>query len=239
MATLQTKAIQPSTGSNVNLGTTGDAVLLSSDSIKMNLYKDSGGNTLFQSDGAGTLSNVNSALLGNGPVLILSQTASNSANLSFTSGIDSSYDSYMFLFVNINPVTDNVTLTFQVSSDGGSSYGINITSTSYRAYHFESGASGLGFDPAASLSQSTSYQKIIEKVGNGADECCAGDLYLYQPSSTTYVKHWITRMSTTQGAISIDQHGGGYVNSTSAVDAINFKMSSGNFDGIIKMYGIS
>ena len=119
MATLKTKTIQPSTGTNVNLGTTGDAVLLNSDSIQTNIYKDSGGNTLFQSDGAGTLSNVNSSFAGGGPQLILSQTASTSTNISFTANLDGTYDLYLFVFIYIHPADDSNWLGFNMSTDGG------------------------------------------------------------------------------------------------------------------------
>ena len=103
MAKLRVHNIEPSTGTDVAFGTTGDTIAVSSDSLKQNVWKDSGGNTLFQSDGAVTLSNVNSAFPGSGPKLILSQTADASSTISFTSGIDSTYDQYMLVFVNIHP----------------------------------------------------------------------------------------------------------------------------------------
>jgi hypothetical protein len=241
MATLQTKAIQPSTGSNVDLGTVGDAVLLSSDSIKTNLYKDSGGNTIFQSDGAGTLSNVNSAMVGGGPKLILSQTASSSASVSFTSGIDSTYDRYMFMFVNINPDTDNQAFKFQTSIDGGSNYNVILTSTYFRAYHGEGGAGGAVDNiPSLVQSQGTGFQTISDGIGNESDASMSGELHLYAPSSTTYVKHFICHtQQSTHHDYSVDTFPSGYFNTTTAINAIRFQVASGNFNGIIKMYGIS
>ena len=242
MGKLRVHNIEAQTGTNVDLGAAGDVVTLASDSIQTNLYKDSGGNTLFQSDGAGTLSNVNSGLKGAGPVLILSQTASGSAAVAFTSGIDNTYDKYMFVCTNLNPATDTGKFQFQVSTDGGSSYGVTITSTVFRAAHSEAGASLLeivnwgGYQ----LAQSTSYQSMTIGQGSDTDEAAAGILYLYSPSSTTYVKNFTSRFNEYHSSIySMDTATSGYVNSTSAVNAINFKFATGNFDGKIKMYGVS
>ena len=138
MATLKTKTIEPSTGANVNLGNAGTAILVNSDSIQANVYKDSGGNTIFQSDGAGTLSNVNSGLSGAGPKLILSQTATTgTANISFTANIDSTYDVYMFQLQACIPVGSNA-LQFQV--DTGTNTNYNITNTSVRNSFFHASA---------------------------------------------------------------------------------------------------
>ena len=93
--------------SDVALGIAGDTIAVSSDSLKLNTWKDSGGNTLFQSDGSGTLSNVNSAISGDGPKLILSQTASTSSSIEFTSGITSTYDKYISIWVNVVPSSNN------------------------------------------------------------------------------------------------------------------------------------
>ena len=109
MGTLRTKTIEPATGTTLTLGASGDSITVSSDSIKTNTFKDAGGNTLFTSDGAGTLSSVNSSLVGGaGPVLISTSTASGASSIDITSGIDSTYDEYMFVFTDINPATDDV-----------------------------------------------------------------------------------------------------------------------------------
>ena len=241
MATLKTKTILPSTGTNVNLGNAGTAILVNSDSIQANVYKDSGGNTIFQSDGAGTLSNVNAALTGAGPKLILSQTASDSASISFTSGIDSTYDHYMFVFVNMRPVTNSQQFKWQVSSDGGSSYGMTTTSTAFRYYHYEDNtASGGGYVSGDAVTQSTSYIPTLEQIGSAGDQSASGILHLYSPSSTTYMKNFACHVASmhTLGII-LDCSTSGIVNSTSAINAIDFKMGSGNIaDGTIKMYGV-
>jgi len=239
MSTLKAHNIEPATGTDVALGAAGDSITVSGDSLKLNTFKDSGGNTLFTSDGSGTLSNVKTALKGTGPILIQSQTASNSTSISFTSGIDSTYDKYMFVFVNINPASD-VIFSFNGSIDGGSNYNIAKTSSFFRANHEESSASStLSYATDNDLQQGTGYQHFVPMVSSGADENCGGIMYLFNPSSTAYVKHFYSRIETQYaGTYIMDCFMSGYLNTTSAINAIDFKMSSGNFDGKIKMYGI-
>jgi len=174
-------------------------------------------------------------------ILLSTQTASSSASVSFTSGIDSTYDSYVFKFINIHPATDKQYFTFQGSTNGGSTYATTVTTTDFAAYHTESdSATGLGYEASADQAQGTAFIKISNTVGNGADECCVGYLHLFNPSSTTYVKHFINRSQTYQGDnYSVDEYKAGYFNTTSAINAIQFKFASGNInDGIIKMYGV-
>ena len=183
------------------------------------------------------------------PTLIKTQTASNSASLDFVDGtsdvvLDGTYDEYMFVFTDINPVDDQVGLTFQVNAtdDAGGDYDTSlITSTYFRAKHGEDGSGdNLGYQAGQDLAQSASFQKLMHDTGNGADESCAGILHLFSPSSTTYVKHFYSRFSAYGGANeAIDTFAAGYINDTTAIDEIQFKMSSGNFDGVIQLYGIS
>ena len=241
MAKLRVHNIEPSTGTDVAFGTTGDTIAVSSDSLKLNTWKDSGGNTLFQSDGSGTLSNVNSDFSGAGPKLILSQTASDSASISFTADIDNTYDKYMFVMVNINPATDNTTFSYQASTDGGSNYNTTMTTTTFTAYHREDNASaGVVYKSGEDQAQGTAFQIIADYTGNDADENCAGVLHLFNPSSTTYVKQFYARFNNTHNLPQTeDFFTGGYHNTTSAINAVQFKFSSGNFDGKIKMYGVT
>ena len=172
--------------------------------------------------------------------LLSTQTASNSASVSFTSGIDSTYDEYAFYFVDINPATDVQKLTFQTSTDGGSSYAVNLTSSSFRATHTEGGADGeLQYDTGNDIANSTSFCPLSGTIGNGADECAAGELHLFSPSSTTRVKHWTSTFNLVEASnASVHQFNSGYFNTTSAINAIQFKMGSGNFDGNIYMFGV-
>ena len=174
-------------------------------------------------------------------ILLSTQTASGSSTLSFTSGIDSTYDEYVFRFYDFNPATDAQSLTFQASINGGSSYGVTVTTTWFNAYHAEAdGSPDIGYSSGLDIAQGTGYQPIGYQTGNGADESQAGTLTLYSPSSTTFVKHFIARASNYRSNDFIeDSFCAGYFNTTSAINAIQFKPESGNFDGTIKLYGIS
>ena len=175
-----------------------------------------------------------------GITLISSQTASNSASISFTSGLTSTYKAYKFVFSSIHPRTDNVNFTFNMSTDSGSNYNVTKTTTSFNAYHDEADtATNLGYQTDEDLAQSTDFQMLNRQIGNGADESVSGYLDLFNPSSTTYVKHFISRSNRYDyNNFSVDNYLAGYGNTTSAVNAIQFKMSSGNLDGTIYLYGI-
>jgi hypothetical protein len=182
----------------------------------------------------------NAAIATGGMKLISTQTASNSASISFTTGIDSTYKEYQFWFVDIHPRTDIVNFTFNLSTDSGSNYNVTKTTTFFTAYHNEADTNtSLEYDGASDLAQSTAFQRITLNTGSGADESLAGSLQLFNPSSTTYVKHFISRVSSYNGNDYINDYlVAGYGNTTSAVNAIRFQMASGNFDGTILMYGI-
>ena len=174
-------------------------------------------------------------------ILLSTQTASSSANISFTTGLDSTYDEYQFKFINIRPATDNANFTFNLSTDSGSNYNVTKTTTVFRAYHNEADSfQGLDYQSSSDLAQSTAFQILGENLGNGADENSGGTLSIFNPASTTYVKHYIGNFSQYNEYDSYTiYHHAGYGNTTSAVNAIQFKMSSGNIaDGIIKLYGV-
>jgi hypothetical protein len=176
-----------------------------------------------------------------GITLISSQTASNSASISFTSGLTSTYKAYKFVFVNIHPATNDVNFTFNLSTDAGSNYNVTKTSNFFYAYHTESDVTtALEYETAFDLSQSTSFDVLTSTVGNGNDESLSGSLTIFNPSSTTYVKHFISNINDYNDVdISVNSYKTGYGNTTSAVNAIQFKFSSGNIDaGTIYMYGI-
>lgn len=173
-------------------------------------------------------------------ILLSTQTASASSSISFTSGIDSTYKEYLFLFNNIHP-SANAGLGFNVSSDGGSNYGITKTSTFFRTTHNEDDSgTALEYITSRDLAQSTARQEIIMAIGNNADEQGSGYMHLYNPSSTTYVKHFISCSNCCDGYnYTINQYCAGYINSTSAINAIKFSMTSGNIDdGTIQMFGV-
>ena len=176
-----------------------------------------------------------------GITFISSQTASASASISFTTGIDSTYKAYKFVFSNIHPATDNVNFTFNLSIDSGSNYNVTKTTTLIRSLHNEAdNATDVSYEGTLDLAQSTSYQPLNFQIGNANDEANNGTLYLFNPSSTTYVKHFISDISNSwYGEGNLRTLVAGYGNTTSAVNAIRFQMSSGNIDaGTIYLYGI-
>jgi len=176
--------------------------------------------------------------------LISTQTASSSATISFTSGIDSTYKEYIFKFINIHPATDGVAFQFNLSADSGSNYNVTKTTTNFGAFQNESGSqTNLGYDSDRDLAQSTSFQTFFSNgiLGNGNDESTSGQLILFNPSSTTFVKHFMSVVNYyNYGDYTVNSFVAGYGNTTSAIDAVQFKMNSGNIDsGTIKLYGVS
>jgi hypothetical protein len=182
----------------------------------------------------------NAAIATGNMVLISSQTASASASISFTTGINSTYKEYQFWFINIHPATNSL-FQFNLSTDGGANYNVTKTTTLFNAVHNESDVTtALTYRTGDDLAQSTDYQKLRGgNTGDGADECISGFLTLFNPASTTYVKHFISISNNLENAFSANTFLAGYGNTTSAINAVDFKMSSGNIDdGVILMYGI-
>jgi len=182
------------------------------------------------------------SISGGALTLISTTTASSSSSLSITSGIDSTYKEYIFKLINIHPATDNAELTFNLSVDSGSNYNVTKTTAVHIHQHGENDSNANSeYSVERDLAQSTSYQKISKDLGNGNDESASGYLHLFDPSNTTFVKHFMTRTSSYFGSDrAVDMYVGGYGNTTSAVNGIDFKMSSGNIDsGVIKLYGVS
>jgi hypothetical protein len=174
-------------------------------------------------------------------VPISEQTASGSASISFTTGIDNTYPIYKFEFINIHPVNDGVDFTFNLSTDGGSNYNVTKTSTMFVAYHDEIDANtGLVYSTEGDLAQGTGFNPLNRDTGNGNDESLSGSMELFNPASSVFVKHWISRVNSYQlNNNSQEWNSAGYGNTTSSVNAIQFKFASGNIDsGTIKLYGI-
>ena len=176
-------------------------------------------------------------------ILLSTQTASASASISFTSGIDSTYKEYMFIFNNIHPANSGVNgkLTFNLSTYGGSSYNVTKTTTFFEAGHSELDAySVLAYEAGNDLAQSTSYQDLARNTTNANDDSLSGYLHLFNPSSNVYVKHFTAITNTVYDSnVATVTYIAGYGNTTSAVNAIDFKCSSGNIDdGTIQMFGV-
>jgi len=173
--------------------------------------------------------------------------ASAAASISFVDGassvvLDGTYKEYIFYFNNIHPATDDQNLFFNMSADTGSNYNVTKTTTYFRANHNENNnAASLDYRTGEDLAQATGYQKITLGTNNDNDSGSSGYLHLFDPSSTTFVKHFIARVSDAYGEPSNnDTFIAGYGNTTSAVDAIDFKFGSGNIDaGSISLYGVN
>ena len=180
--------------------------------------------------------------VGGALTLISTQTASSSATLDFTSGIDSTYKEYIFKFYNMHPATNNVKWTFQSDTGTNTSYGQTITSTDFISQHSEDdSATELGYASANDQAQGTAFQPIGQLIGNGNDECVSGTLHIFDPSNATFVKHFMANTNVyRQDNYSREHFTAGYFNTTTALTRFRFKFSSGNTDsGVIKMYGVS
>ena len=179
--------------------------------------------------------------------LIKTITASSDATISFVDGasdvvLDNTYKEYMFIFNNIHPETNSQYFGFKGSINTGSAYGVATTSTVTRAYHDEANsATDLEYEGSADLAQGTGQIPLSTSVGNGNDESCSGFLHLFDPSNTTFVKHFTAGgQGYAGGAYSIVHYTGGYINTTSAVDAIQFLFASGDIDaGDIQLFGVN
>jgi hypothetical protein len=186
-----------------------------------------------------------SGLSGGALNLISTQTASSSSTISFTSGIDSTYDEYVFKFIDIHPDTVRKDFTFQADTGTNTSYNQTMTTTFFRAFHNEADTSAsLSYDGGRDQAQGSAFQQLLNEVSIDNDGNGCGVLQLFNPSSTTFVKHFIFRGSVSYNEGSApaarDHYVAGYFNTTTAITRVQFKMSGGNIDsGVIKLYGIS
>ena len=177
--------------------------------------------------------------------LIKTLTASGDDDLEFQDGtsdvvLDSTYPIYVFKIINLHPSGDDMKIGFQANAAGESGYNETITSAVWLAYHGEDDATTITYSSTRDEAQSTDFQDIIDDLGYDNDQSASGELWLYNPSSTTFVTHW---MSTVQiynsGDYSVIFRTAGYFNTTAAIDEIQFKPESGTLDaGKIKLYGL-
>ena len=174
--------------------------------------------------------------------LISTQTASSSSAVSFTSGIDSTYKEYIFKFFDIHPATNDQSFAFQVDTGTNTSYNQTITSSFFNAQHDESDSNTyFMYRTTGDQAQGTSFQRLTEGTGNDNDQSCSGTLHLFDPSNTTFVKHFIANTHNAhQGDYAMNNFIAGYINTTTALTRVRFKFESGNIDsGVIKLYGVS
>jgi hypothetical protein len=190
---------------------------------------------------------------GGNMVFIKKLTASSSATLSFVDGtdgvvLDDTYKEYVFTFKDIHPATNRAIFGFNLSTDSGSNYNVTKTTTAFIAFHSETNDAdvALSYDTGFDLAQSTADQRLTQYISSDGDSSASGNMSLFNPASTTYVKHFISSCnnmvitSDLTEYFTMNQYVAGYGNTTSAVDAIRFQFSSGNIDaGDICLYGIA
>ena len=239
MSTIKADTVQPKDfASDLTLGASGDTVTVAADSININKVQDKGGNTLWDYS-TGEFVSTMKEFASQSLKLLSTQVASGSSSVSFITGIDSSYDVYIFKFINMNPSTDNQRFEFQVNASGQTGFNEVMTTTFFYARHSEADTNAsLTYYTGGDQAQGTAYQNL-GWVSNDADHDLVGELHLFNPSSTTYVKHFYSRTTwnnDTDGLM--DGYIAGYINTTSAITEIDFKIQAGTFDGTIKMYGL-
>ena len=179
--------------------------------------------------------------VGGAMTLISTQTASSSSTISFTSGIDSTYKEYIFKFINMHPNGNAKQFKFQVDTGTNTNYNQTLTTSSFAAYHNEAGDSTSLAYNNVDHAQGTGFQHLSISTGNDNDQSVSGELHLFDPSNTTFVKHFFARSSTyTANDHVYDLYVGGYFNTTTAITRVQFKYDSDTIDsGTIKMYGVT
>ena len=244
MSTVITTTVKTEpTTDTLTFGAAGDSVAISGDSLNLNTLQDAGGNTIFVSDGSGTITSKNSGFPGAFNLISTQTVGSAVASIDFTSGIDTTYDVYIFKIINVRPATDNTNFTFQANMVGQSGFNETISSTYFAATHFEDDTySALAFDTGRAQTTATAYQCLFGGVGNGADEAGCAELYLFSPSNTSYLKRFccIGQFYNGSNASENSYAAGYFTNEVTAMDQISFKFASGNIEaGTIKLYGLT
>ena len=192
-----------------------------------------------------SLTELENVAAGGAMTLISEQTASASASIEFTTGIDSTYPIYKFVWINCHPsqqVGDGEEFQFNLSTDTGSNYNVTKTSTYFIATHAESDSStSFSYTDGHDLAQSTSAQRVAVDMDADDDASTSGSMFLFNPSSTTFVKHYMVANNYMHSSpLTINSYIAGYGNTTSAIDAVKFEFSATTIQsGTIKLYGIS
>jgi len=240
MSTVKINTILPDDPTqDITLGASGDTISVAGNDLRVNTVKDKGGNTLWTSDGAGNLSNLPATIAASNLKLLTTNTVSNQAASAFTSNIDSTYDTYIIELININPATNATSFTFQVSTDGGSTYGKSIQSTLTQSYNL-GGSQAIQYQAGDDQVSGTTYVNLTSpNLGNESVRGGSGYFHLMKPSSSTTAIYcgaqtsWFGDDAASQFFMAAEILG-----TVGPVDAINFKMASGNLSGIFKLYGL-
>jgi len=175
--------------------------------------------------------------------LIKTLTGSNTSTMSFVHGssdvvLDNTYPVYVFKFYNMHPETADRQFQFQGSIDTGSNYNVSMTTSNFYTY-YAGGANYFEYTSSEDQANGTGFQRLSTTVKNDNDAGCSGELWLYSISSTTFVKHFLSKVHAyNQDNASATAYVAGYFNNTSALDAFQFKQRTGNISGTIKLFGI-
>ena len=189
-----------------------------------------------------SITSLPSGVSGGSLVLLETQTASSSSTISFTSNIDSTYKEYIFKFIDIHPSAEYAHFSFQADTGTNTNYNQTITSTSWTSTSNEGGTEAIiNYQTASDQAQGTGFQYLTDQLEADNDSCAAGTLHIFDPSNTTFVKQFFSTMSIMTDNPAADNYfTGGKFNTTSAINAVQFKFASGNIDsGVIKLYGVS
>ena len=177
------------------------------------------------------ITSIPASITGGAMTLLETQTASSSSTISFTSGIDSTYKEYQIHIIQAHCSADNQILQMGFR-DGSTAYDATKTTTVFLASNAEDESHAeLAYKASNDLAQSTNFQNLAESVGADNDQCVSGQLHLFDPSSTTFIKHFLSQtQNADSGNNTLSFHVSGYCNTTTAIDGVQFKFSSGNID---------
>jgi len=240
MTKIYADTIEPASGTTLTIGESGQNTVLAGNDLRANVLQDKGGNALFTSNGSGTLSGVDSSF-GSPLYLINTLTASDDASLEITSGITSDYKELEVRFIGVRGGDDSYAhLGWQCSIDGGSNYNTNITCQQSRIYRSSTYAGGFGQDNTVAQYNGTGMQYLGESM---ADDTTNGIVYgwlrIFNPSSTTYMKGFTSRVSLAPASGSVkEQWTNGAIDTTDDINAMKFAYNAGNIiAGKFKIYG--
>jgi len=142
----------------------------------------------------------------------------------------------------VHPATDNQDFTVNFR-DGSTAYDATKTTTFFTAHHAEDDSPAtLQYSTGNDIAQGTGVKNLAYAVTNDNDGSVSGTLHLFDPSSTTFVKHFMANshaMADDGGIQNTNFFVAGYCNTTTAIDGVQFKFDSGNIDaGTFKLYGV-
>ena len=248
MSTVKANTILPDDpGQNITLGASGDTISVAGNDLRVNTVKDKGGNTLWTSDGAGTLSDVNSGFALD-EQLLLTQTASNSTDMGFTTQLTSTYSTYCFKWIECQSVSDETSFAFNGSTNSGATYNVDKISTFYYTWNSSAGGTGSLTQWDTGQLDNADAGTVYQRLNMGTDDYvarpeanCSGELWLFDPSNTSKITNWMsvgTGIDSTPGVYGV--YTSGYFDTASAINAINFHFitPSTGWNGTVKLYGI-